>query len=391
LNGASSEAPEQPKSLREVAEAAYDEVERGADSDDGDDSGAEPVDADGVRRDKLGRFKSKDGEPGGAEDGEPPSPGVEQPEAPDAAKPAEPALGSTQPPQHWSEQDREMFARLPQEGQAFLLRRHTEMERDYTTKAQANATAVQFTDAVGQLFQDPVIAETQRRSGLDPYQMIHALLSMQRRGMNPDPRERMNLLVDVARNIGLDPAAIFATSQPGQAGAATALSEEDRKNPAIKYFADHLGRTSTEVQQLRSQIQQLVQGNEQAAQQQQLRVTKWGIDSFAEEKGQDGKPLHPHFDTVLPQIIELFRANPQRDLREAYETALWMAPDTRQAQLEAAERQRQAKAANVRASQANRSNVRGQTSRVTGKPASDPNKPKSLRDTIAETADEIGF
>jgi hypothetical protein len=390
LNGGNSTQPEQPKSLREVAEAAYDEVERGADPDDDGDDGSQPVDGEGQPRDARGRFASKDGEPGEAEQDDAPSPEEEQQKAPDAAKPADPARGSNQPPQHWSEQDREMFARLPQEGQAFLLRRHTEMERDYTTKAQANATAVQFTDAVGQLFQDPVIAETQRRSGLDPYQMIHALLTMQRRGMHPDPGERFKLLVDVARNIGLDPAAIFA-NQSRQDGSAPALTEEDRKNPAIQYFADHLGRHNREVQELRNTVQQLVQGNQQAAEQQQLRVTRWGIDSFAEEKDERGNLVHPHFDAVLPQIIELFRANPKRDLREAYQTALWMSPDTRQAQLEAAERQRQQKAANVRAAQANRSNVRGQTTRVTGKPPVDPDKPKSLRDTIAETADEIGF
>lgn len=281
-----------------------------------------------------------------------------------------------------------MFGSLPQEGQAFLLRRHTEMERDYQTKAQAAATAVQFTDAVGQLFQDPIISGSLRREGLTPYDAIHQLLGMHRRAQTNDPQEKVNLLVDIARNIGLDPAAVFATSR--QDGPAPALSEEERRNPAIRYFADHLSRTGNEVQQLRSTVQQLIQGSQNAAAQQQLRVTRWGIDSFAEEKGEDGRPLHPDFDRVLPQIIELYRANPQRDLREAYQTALWMSPETRQAQLAAAERQRQQQHANVRASQANRSNVRGRTSPVTGKPPADGER-KSLRDIIASTADDLGF
>jgi len=93
---------------------------------------------------------------------------------------------------------------------------------------------------------------------------------------------------------------------------------------------------------------------------------------------------------VLPQIIELFKANPQRDLREAYQTALWMAPETRQAQLAAAERQRQQQQSNIRASQANRSNVRGRTTPVTGKAPATGDR-KSLRDIIADTADDLGF
>ena len=66
-----------------------------------------------------------------------------------------------------------------------------------------------------------------------------------------------------------------------------------------------------------------------------MRVTRWGIDAFAEEKGPDGKPLRPDFDTVLPQIIELFQNNPQRDMREAYETARWINPQTRAKLIEA--------------------------------------------------------
>ena len=89
----------------------------------------------------------------------------------------------------------------------------------------------------------------------------------------------------------------------------------------------------------------------------------------------------------LPQ----FKANPQRDLREAYQTALWMSPETRQAQLAATERQRQQQQANVRASQANRSNVRGRTTPVTGKAPADNGGRQSLRDIIADTADELGF
>lgn len=375
-------------SLREVAEASWDEVMAAADEGDQDTT---QVDDGGPLRDARGRFASKEGEPGEAEQPTAPSPDQQTPEAPDAAKPVDPALGSNQPPQHWSEQDRQMFGRLPEEGQAFLLRRHTEMERDYQSKAQANATAVQFTDAVGQMFQDPVLQHSVQQSGLSPFDMIQTLLGMQRRGMHPDPREKMGLLVDIARNIGLDPAAVFATSQPGTTGPTPQLSEADLKDPAIKFFADHLGRTSSELQGLRNQLQSMQRQGHEAAQAEAFRVTKWGIDSFAEAKDAQGNLLHPHFDAVLPQVIELFRANPKRDLKEAYETAIWMSPQTRGA-IQQAEAARAAQdQANRRAAQAARSNLRGRTQPVAKPNGAGDGEPRTLRQVIEASADEIGF
>ncbi len=120
-----------------------------------------------------------------------------------------------------------------------------------------------------------------------------------------------------------------------------------------------------------------------------LKVTRWGIDSFAEEKDSNGKPLHPDFDLVLPEIIELFKANPDRDLREAYETARWMRADTRDKLLSQQRSSVEQKAADQRARQAVRGNVRGLTSPVS-KPA-EPGGAGSLRDVIENSADEVGF
>jgi len=388
LSGANGAEPPAPrKSLREIAEESYEQVESGLPGpDEGDASEQQPVDDGSVKRDALGRFAPKGEEPGEAAAERPPSP--EEISAPQSEPATQPQPGeAAAAPANWSEADRQAFAKLPQEGQAFLLRRHSEMEGDYQRRVQAIGAADQFTRALQPIFQDPVLGGHLQQSGMGPFEAIQQWAGMHRRALHPDPRERVNLLVEMAGNMGLNPAAIFATSRQDT----PALSDEDRKNPAIKYFADHLGRTSTEVQALRNQVQQLVQGTQQQAAEQQLRVTRWGIDSFAEEKDAQGNLLHPHFDVCLPQIIELFKANPERDLREAYETALWMAPDTRKAQLEAAERQRQQKQANQRAAQAVRGNVRGRTVPVTGKPPADPNAKRSLRDVIESAADEVGF
>ncbi len=93
---------------------------------------------------------------------------------------------------------------------------------------------------------------------------------------------------------------------------------------------------------------------------------------------------------MLPTIIDLYRSNPERDLQQAYEMAIWASPDIRSKLIEAdkakAEQQRQ----NERARLAVRGNVRGVTSPVS-KPANGDGKAKGLRATLEAAADEVGY
>lgn len=378
-NGTAEPTPRQ--SLREIAEASWNEVE----SAEGDGQEQAPVDDAGQPRDAAGRFapRSPEAKPGEAEPPAGSQPRQEQ-QAPDGAKPVDPALGSNQPPQHWSEQDRNTFAKLDPQAQEFLLRRHTEMERDYQGKVQANATAVQFTNALAPVFNDPVISGSLQQNGISPFDAIAQWAAFHRRFVT-DPA---GLLQELGQRAGLFPAANGQMSQPGQG---PALSEDDLKDPAIRFFADHLGQTFNDVQALRGELRQMREQDAQRQSAEVQRVTRWSIDSFADEKDGQGQLLHPHFDAVLPQIIELFRANPERDIREAYETAIWMVPSVRQSLQQAQQSRQQQDDAAKRARQAVRSNVRGITSPVAKPAAGAEGGPKTLRETIEATADEIGI
>lgn len=382
-NGATQpEAPEPKATLRDYAEAAWDEVQEQADGVD-PQGAAQPSGQDGRTRDSLGRFAPTDqvAKPG-EQSATDPAPKVVP--APGEATPVDPALGSNQPPQHWSEQDRKTFATLPPAGQEFLLRRHTEMERDYQGKAQASATAVQFTNALAPIFQDPVISGSLQHAGVSPYDAIGQWAGFHKRAMDPNPSVRMSLLKELGQRMGLDPAASGQMSQPGSVG----LSEDDLKDPAIRYFADTLGKTFTDVQALRGELDQIRRLEAEKGQQAVMQVTRQQIDSFADEKDANGRPKHPHFDSVLGHMIELYRANPERDLQQAYDMAIWAVPEIR-ATLIAAERQSvQQQQGNDRARQAVRSNVRGITSPV-AKPAGP--KPTGMRATLEAAADEIGL
>jgi hypothetical protein len=381
-NGATQTEPqaEERRSLREIAEESWDEVEAAAEADDGEAPGGQ----DRYSRDKLGRFAP--GEPGATGE-QSTDPALQTtPASPAEQQPVQPQ--GNQPPQHWSQQDRDMYARLPKDGQEFLLRRHNDMERDYTAKTQAASAAVGFTQAVAPIFEDPVIRASLANVDGRPLHPVHAIeqwAAFHKRAMSPDPQVRIGLVQDLMQRLQIDPAAVFGQGNRPPAG----LSEQDMADPAIRYFVDHVGRTAQEVQALRAQLQNFDRQQAERTQQETLRVTRWGIDSYADEKDAQGRPLRPHFDTVLEQMIELYQANPNRDLNEAYQTAVWMHPQLRQTLIQGAQQTVEQKHQNQRAAAAARGNVRGRTSPVMSPTSME--QPKGMRNVIAAAADEVGL
>lgn len=386
-NGATP--PEPRPSLRDVAEAAWDQVQEAAD-DGGSGEPEAPAGQNSQRRDSLGRFVAADqaAQPGEAapDEGTQPRPEVSAPPAP-TPHPA-PQGSSSEAPANWSAEDRAQFAKLPAEGQAFLLRRHSEMEGDYQRRVQANAQAAQFTQALAPVFQDPVIAGSLQQAGASPYDAIQQWASFHRRAMDPNPEVRLALHRELGARMGLDPA---ASGQPSRQGQQMGLSEADLKDPAIRVFADHIGKTLNDVRTLRGELHQMRQAEAQRANAEVMKVTRWSIDSFADEKDERGQLKHPHFDAVLPHLIELYRANPERSLQEAYDLAIWAVPAVRQTLISAERAAVQQQAANERARQAVRSNARGITSPVAKPAAEGGNKPRGLRATLEASADEAGL
>jgi hypothetical protein len=210
-------------------------------------------------------------------------------------------------------------------------------------------------------------------------------------GTSPDQQDRFKLLVNLTQRMGLDPARIFSALQNQPPPNPMGLSDEDLKDPAVKYIADHLGKTTNELNAIRGELQQRQQAEQQARAEWGVRNARTGIDGFADEKSKDGRPLRPHFDAVLPLIIDLFKANPNRNLAEAYETACWAHPEVRK-QLVAAEQFRsQSQNDLAKARIAQRGNTRGVTTPVARPNGADGPSKGSVRDAIERSADEVGF
>jgi hypothetical protein len=396
-NGA---GPSQP-SLRDIAEAAYDSLENEAqeapEPQEPSEPSEEPLASDDRPRDKSGRWVAKSAAQPGEAIEQPPAadPALKKPDkvsetqatVPDPA--AAQAPSSNQAPEHWSAEDKATFAKLPAEGQAFLLKRHGEMEAEFTRKSQASAGAVQFTQSLAPVFTDRRIQASLQQMGLNPAQAVHEWASLHLRAMSPDMQDKFNVLVNMTERMGLDPARIF--SALNKSPLPEGLSEAELKDPAVKYFADTLGKTTSELNALKSEIQQRWAAENQAKAQAGEAHAKANIDQFADEIGADGKPLRPHFNTVLPILLDLFKANPQRNLAEAYDAACWSHPDVRK-QLLAAEAMRQQSVHDVaKAKIAQRGNVRGLTSPAVKPPGANGPSRGTIRDTIEQSAEEIGY
>jgi hypothetical protein len=259
------------------------------------------------------------------------------------------------------------------------------MEADYTRKSQASAGAVSFAQSLAPVFGDPVIQGSLQQHGLNALDAINQWAGFHKRAMSPDVGERINLLVELTQNMGLDPARLFAQPSPPPQ-----LSQEDMNDPAIQFFANQQSRTQGELQALRGELQQMRQAEQQQRDAYILEETRWNIDQFADEKDQQGRPLRPYFDAVVEDIIELFKADPNRDLQDTYDRCVWANPETRRHMQETQRHQFQNHNSVERARLASRGNTRGMTAPVS-RPNSSQTGNGSLRDVLAASADEVGF
>jgi len=391
---------EAPPSLRDIAEAAYDDLEAGAEAEApeapvGPEPAEEPLATDGRPRDKIGRWVAKGTETPPGEAIEPldpaPKPRIEVQKPPTDPAGAQ-APRSNQVPEHWSADDKATFAKLPAEGQAFLLKRHGDMEAEFTRKSQASAGAVQFTQALAPVFNDPQIAQSLKQAGVHPVQAIQEWASWHKMGTSPRQEDKFHLLVGLSQRMGLDPARIFSALNGNAAPPNPMnLSEEDLKDPAVKFIADHLGKTQSKLDAIEGELQQRNQREHQARAEWGVRSARQGIDGFADEKSKDGRPLRPYFDAVLPYIIDLFKANPNRSMADTYDAACWAHPEVRKQMLAAEQYRQQSQSDISRARIAQRGNTRGVTTPVARPNGADGPSKGGIRDAIERSADEVGF
>ena len=271
-------------------------------------------------------------------------------------------------PQHWSQVDRETFTSLDSEGQDFLLRRHREMEADYTRKTQDIS---EIRKAVDEYKGDIDLA------GLTPGQAIRNLLAVNKY-LRESPQEAVQW---IAQSNGVN-----VQNQNTQD-----FSEENEDY-------DDYSSSDPEVDTLRQEInmmkQQQLQQSTSQQNQEKMRVEAV-IEAFKLQKDSEGNKRHPYFQDLEKEMAVLANAdrmvgkNP--DIHDLYERAVWSNPEVRKKKLSEVQKSesvntKASKKAKLDRARKASSGVRGGTS--TPEDTGGNLKPLSIKDELAATWDE---
>lgn len=269
-------------------------------------------------------------------------------------------------PQHWPEADKAMFKEQPKPVQDYLLRRHREMEADYTRKTQASADNIRFSEAVVRRI-DPAVAQDMKAKGVSNEQFITSLVDWHKLSMT-DPAAFAR---QVVTNLKLDPKVLF-------------------EGAPVNPLEARLAAIETNLAAENQSRMQIIQENAAKT-----------LKDFAEEKDAAGAVVRPHLDKVKTMMGRLMMADNTLDLSGAYELAVYRDPELR-ASLKtpgtateqpltaqsSPDTQRQKEA--QKAAKAAAANIRGSGGAAVVK-STDQQKPMSLRATMLAAADEVGL
>lgn len=308
-----------------------------------DDKAKSAADPDGRARGPDGKFVKAD------EAAQIPAPGQAAPAAQQAAPAQDPAAApipdAAQPPEHWSQIEKDRFdafvAKAGPEAGKMLLDARTSLEKGFNEKFRQHAAKVQTADALDQIFA-PLQQDLQhyRMSPLDAVQYLLRVQSNMRR----DP---VGTLLSLAKDYGVDLTKAAASSGPvrQEPGAQPDGSEAmPFLDPAAERAIGELRSQFAPVQQQIQTIAQSLNATTQAIQQAEAQRYIAHVEAFKNAKGADGKALHPYYDEVRLTMADLMTAKapgqaPQAaTIEEAYEKACWLHGDIREARERAAQK-----------------------------------------------------
>lgn len=230
------------------------------------------------------------------------------------------ATSVVSPPEHWDAESKEAFAKLDDVARKFALSRETHFQKGIEEKALA---LKRWTEAV-KPYQSMLM-------GADPVQAVERLFKAQAY-LNSNPEEGLKWL---ASQFGLQK--LFEKPDPKAA-------EEDRyADPEVKRLKQELQATKDQEAQRQRQAE--------ARQKQEQWAT---IQQFKAETGEDGKPLHPHFDELQGEIAFYLQTGKATDLQTAYEKAEKQRPEFVEAEIQRRVKEAQAAEAKRKADEANK-------------------------------------
>lgn len=265
---------------------------------------AEPTD--GRRRDEHGRFATNpDGSPvdDGATVAAAPGPGAQQSQA----QTSDPLAG-VQRPTTWKKEYLPLYDKLASgapltvdEGRklaAYNMQRETEAAsgiRMYRERAEQARDLAEAVEPFKPLLQQHNMA---------PGDWIKSLGEAQRQLLTGTPQEKLQMFVNLAASYGVPLGAVQATAQGLPV------------DPAIPQFMQQMQEMRATV----AGVEQFRQSREQEALQQEISVF-------------EDTAKYPHFPAVRERMAQLLETGNAQTLADAYDQAIWLDPEVRQAEI----------------------------------------------------------
>lgn len=352
LNGGPASDTAGEMSLADSLRAAWDAAEATPTTDTTTpDTDPAPSRDDG--RDERGRFAAKQAADAAAADPATAPTAPAEPPAPSEA----PVVPAVEAPQHWAAVDKERFAKLPPDGQQFLLDRHKAMEGDYTRRMQEIAPLRKSVEQWQPYLQ---------QLGATPEQAFQALISAEYTLRQGTPEQKQQALQQLAQDYGIT---LGQTAQPA----------------ADEYVDPQVAALKQELEQIKAWKTSRDQAEHQMRQQQQERETQTlqrQIEDFATAKDEAGAPAHPHFEAVKATMAALIGSGQAPDLKAAYDMAVYANPSIRQQILTAQQDAAVKKAAEEAKAKAQKANTAAAS--ITGSPVGSTALPpaKSVREEL---------
>ena len=246
------------------------------------------------------------------------------PSEPEPEQDDENAPGDIEAPVHWKLADREMFARLPQAAQNFIMERSRGMEAAHTQRSQQIAQQAQALLPMQQTLQKwaPYFQQLGAAAPVAIDKVLHTEHEL-RTGSNA---QKIEILRNLVRDYGI----------------AAPDANEPPPDPRMQALQNQIYQMQNGYQQ--QQYQQMQQ--QQIVQQQRVAHTAQTLQQFATMKDEDGNIAHPFFGEVEQDMTRLAQADLaagiQPELYSLYERAVWANPATRQRMTEAEANRREA-------------------------------------------------
>lgn len=241
-------------------------------------------------------------------------------------------------PKHWAKADRELFAKQPKEAQDFLMRRHKEMEGDYTRRVQGLGALKDTYEPIDRMFEP--WKEQLKKNNMTVGTLIAGWAGVEERLMKG---EGVPLLADVAKAYKIDPiqlaTQVLATGgviDPAKtveeimrgvkAGTAAVITPADRTAEQERLDRIEADLHADRTEKYNNEI---------------VRINK-SVDDFRAAKAPNGDLLHPYFDEVMDTIVDIAnlaaaKKTGAKSLDQLYEEAIWQNTTVRQKFLAAQE------------------------------------------------------